>query len=74
MNRFQGKTVLITGGTSGIGLATAKEFLVEGAKVIFTSRNQENIDRTLAKLDERAVGFVSNAGGNGRFAETCHRN
>ena len=62
MSRFQGKTVLITGGTSGIGLATAKEFFVEGAKVIITSRNQENIDRTLAKLDERAVGFVSNAG------------
>jgi NAD(P)-dependent dehydrogenase (short-subunit alcohol dehydrogenase family) len=62
MSRFQGKTVLITGGTSGIGKATAKAFADEGAKVIITSRKQENIDKTVAELGKNVVGFVSDAG------------
>jgi len=62
MSKFKGKTVFITGGTSGIGKATAQEFINEGAKVIFTSRKQENIDKTVAELGENASGFVSDAG------------
>jgi NAD(P)-dependent dehydrogenase (short-subunit alcohol dehydrogenase family) len=62
MNDFNGKTVVITGGTSGIGLATAEEFIKKGAKVILTSRKMENIRRTLDQLGPNAVGFVSDAG------------
>ena len=62
MKKFDGKIVVITGGTSGIGLATAKEFIAQGAKVIFTSRKQENIDATVKELGEQAIGLVSDAG------------
>lgn len=62
MSKFSGKTVVITGGTSGIGLATAEEFIEQGAKVIITSRRQGNIQKTVQKLGSRASGFVSDAG------------
>jgi NAD(P)-dependent dehydrogenase (short-subunit alcohol dehydrogenase family) len=42
--RFEGKTVVITGGNSGIGLATAKLFHAEGAKVAITGRDQKTLD------------------------------
>lgn len=41
---IQGKTVLITGGASGIGLEAARQFLAGGAKVIITGRNQAKLD------------------------------
>lgn len=41
MQRFAGRTVLVTGGTSGIGLATVRELAREGAQVLFTGRRAE---------------------------------
>lgn len=46
---IKGKTVLITGGASGIGLEAARQFLAGGARVIITGRNQEKLD-TAKKL------------------------
>jgi NAD(P)-dependent dehydrogenase (short-subunit alcohol dehydrogenase family) len=43
MKRFEGKTVLVTGGTSGIGLATARRLQDEGAHVIVTGSREETI-------------------------------
>ena len=41
---IEGKTILITGGSSGIGLESAKQFLTEGARVIITGRNQNKLE------------------------------
>lgn len=44
-NRFDGHRVLVTGGTSGIGLAIAKSFLLEGAEVIICARHKDKLDK-----------------------------
>lgn len=43
MGRLTNKTAVITGGTTGIGFATAKQFIEEGARVIITGRNEERL-------------------------------
>jgi NAD(P)-dependent dehydrogenase (short-subunit alcohol dehydrogenase family) len=50
--RLRDKTALITGGSSGIGLATARLFVAEGAKVAITGRNQEALDAIAKELGE----------------------
>lgn len=46
--KIQGKTILITGGSAGIGLEAARQFLSKGAKVIITGRNQKKLDEAKA--------------------------
>jgi NAD(P)-dependent dehydrogenase (short-subunit alcohol dehydrogenase family) len=55
--KLAGKKALITGGNSGIGLATALRFIKEGAHVAITGRNQETLDAAIAQLGPNAVGF-----------------
>jgi len=61
MKRLQNKLALITGGTSGIGLETAKSLIAEGAKVIITGRFQSNLDEALDQLGTSAYGLISDA-------------
>ncbi|MFI1979786.1 SDR family oxidoreductase [Streptomyces wedmorensis] len=61
MNRFTGKTLLITGGTSGMGLATAHRLIAEGAHVIVTGRTRARLDAAVGRLGPRASGIVADA-------------
>jgi len=53
--RLTGKTALITGGNSGIGLATARLFLAEGAYVTITGRNPKTLDAASKELGKDVV-------------------
>jgi NAD(P)-dependent dehydrogenase (short-subunit alcohol dehydrogenase family) len=55
MKRFEGKTVLVTGGNSGIGLAAAKAYVAEGARVIITGRDATSLAQVKAELGAAAL-------------------
>ena len=55
MKRLQGKTAVITGGNSGIGLATAKEFVEQGARVAIFGRNKETLDESVRTIGNGVV-------------------
>ncbi|MCB9546914.1 MAG: SDR family oxidoreductase [Myxococcales bacterium] len=61
MGQLDNKIALITGGTSGIGLATAQRFLAEGARVIVTGRNADTLTEAAAALGDRALVLRSDA-------------
>lgn len=61
MNRLQGKRALITGGTSGIGLETAKRFVEEGARVAVTGSNPKNLEQARKELGNDVLVIASDA-------------
>jgi NAD(P)-dependent dehydrogenase (short-subunit alcohol dehydrogenase family) len=60
--RFSEKTFIVTGGTSGMGRAVAKQLVDEGGKVIITGRNETGLANTTQQLGSNAIPFVSDAG------------
>ena len=58
MDRLKGKRALITGGTTGIGLETARQFLDEGARVAVTGTNPATLDAARKELGSDRQAFV----------------
>src|SRR5215470_2367854 len=62
MGKLSGKVAVVTGGTTGIGLATARLFAAEGAKVIATGRNPETLAAARKELGRSVEVMQSDAG------------
>ena len=58
MGRYDGKKVVITGGSSGLGLETARLLVQEGARVLITARGRDALESAVTQLGSGAVGVV----------------
>jgi len=70
MSRFKDKVVLITGGSTGIGLATAQAFAKEGAKVAITGRSQPNLDKAVTTIKGEVLAIRASASDMGDIERT----
>src|SRR5215467_8421352 len=71
--RLDGKVAVITGGNSGIGLATAQRFVQEGAHVFITGRRQSELDKAVKQIGRNVIGVqgdVSNLADLDRLYDT----
>jgi NAD(P)-dependent dehydrogenase (short-subunit alcohol dehydrogenase family) len=59
MKKLEGKVAVITGGSSGIGLATAQRFVSEGALVFITGSRQSELDAVVKQIDKNVSGVQS---------------
>jgi NAD(P)-dependent dehydrogenase (short-subunit alcohol dehydrogenase family) len=59
VRRFTNKIVVITGGTSGIGLAAARQFIKEGAKVVVTGRSPRSVSNAQKEIGVDGVGIAA---------------
>src|SRR5271170_6832810 len=72
MSKLEGKIALVTGGNSGIGLATAKRFVAEGSYVFITGRREAGLAAALKEIGRNVAGVrgdVSNLGDLDRLFE-----
>jgi short-subunit dehydrogenase involved in D-alanine esterification of teichoic acids len=65
MALLKGKTAVITGGTTGIGLATAKQFVEEGAYVFISGRRQAELDSAVKEIGDNVTGVQGDEQGRG---------
>ena len=76
MGKLEGKIAVITGGSSGIGLATARLFVAEGAYVFITGRRQTELDAAVTEVGGNVTGVqgdVANLADLDRLYETVKR-
>jgi NAD(P)-dependent dehydrogenase (short-subunit alcohol dehydrogenase family) len=76
VGKLDGKIAVVTGGNSGIGLATAKRFVEEGAYVFITGRRQKELDAAIKQIGQNVTavqGDVSNLKDLDRLYETVKR-
>ena len=74
MGALEGKIAIVTGGNSGIGLATAKRFVEEGAYVFITARRQSELDKAVAEIGRNVTaiaGDLAKLEDVGKIAETA---
>src|SRR6266403_3853724 len=74
--KLEGKVAVVTGGTTGIGLATARRFADEGAHVFITGRRQNELDAAVRQIGKQATGVqgdVSNLADLDRLYATVKR-
>ena len=73
MNRFDNKTILVTGGTSGIGLAAAKAFAAEGARVVITGRDAAALGAAQEQVGGATLALRNDAGDTGAAKALAER-
>jgi NAD(P)-dependent dehydrogenase (short-subunit alcohol dehydrogenase family) len=70
-SQFDGKVALVTGGSSGIGLATAKLFAKRGATVYITGRRQKELDEAVREIGQSATGIQGDVSRLGDIDKVC---
>jgi NAD(P)-dependent dehydrogenase (short-subunit alcohol dehydrogenase family) len=70
---LDGRVAVITGGSSGIGLATAARFVAEGASVVIVGRRQSELDKAVADLGEGATAVQADVSDPGDLDRLCSR-